>query len=169
MALTGNQQRFIALYRSTWPRNASGAYEQVYTLRGETARVAASRLLTNVNVQAAIARADAEELRDLGITPAKIMRELARCGFSDARLLYDRLGGLKDIPDLDDETAAAISAVEVVETREDDDSPVTERTKKIRLWSKTESLKTLAQIAGLLKDKSDGDSGRAPITIHITF
>lgn len=168
MALTANMQRFIAHYRSTWPRNATRAYEQVYTLRGQTASIGASQLLRKIKVQAEIARLDAEELRDLGITPAKIMRELARCGFSDARLLYDPLGGLKDIPALDDETAAAISAVEVVETVSGDDEPITERTKKVRLWSKVDSLKTLAQIAGLLKDKGDGDS-HPQITIQITF
>lgn len=169
MPLTANQQRFIALYRSTWPRNATRAYEQVYTLRGMAASSTAYQTLRKPHIQAEIARLDDEELRDLGITPAKIMRELARCGFSDARQLYTDFGILKDIPALDDETAAAISAVEVLETVTDDDSPVTERTKKIRLWSKTESLKTLAQIAGLLKDKSDGDSSRTPLTITINF
>lgn len=169
MALNANQQRFIQIYRSTTPRNATRAYEHVYTMRGDAASMSASRLIRNDKVAAEIARLDEEELRDLGVTRARILRELARCGFSDARLLYDRLGGLKDLPDLDAETAAAISAVEVVETVTDDDSPVLQRTKKVRLWSKIDSLKTLAQIAGLLKDKGDGDSDRAQVTIHIRF
>lgn len=84
MALNDNQQRFIALYRSTTPRNATRAYEQVYSARGADARRAASRLLsTNVDVQAAIAEADAEDLRDLGLTAAHVLREIALIGFAD--------------------------------------------------------------------------------------
>lgn len=83
MALNDNQRRFIALYRSTTPRNATRAYEQVYTARGQAARQAASRLLTNVDVQDAITTADAQDLRDLGITAAAILRELALVGFAD--------------------------------------------------------------------------------------
>ena len=84
MPLNDNQRRFIALYRSTNPRNATWAYEQSYRARGDVARQAASRLLsTNVNVQQAIAEADAQDLRDLGITAAGVLRELSLIGFAD--------------------------------------------------------------------------------------
>ena len=91
MPLNDNQRRFIALYRSTTPRNAARAYEQVYSRRGEPARVAASRLLTNVNVRAEIDVLDATDLRELGVTAAHVLREMAMIGFADMHT-YARWG-----------------------------------------------------------------------------
>lgn len=154
MPLNDNQRKFIALYRSTTPRNATRAYEQVYKARGGEARVAASRLLTNVNIQAAIAEADAEDLRDLGLTPARVLREIACLAFSDIRDLYDDTGNLKAPHALDEDLAAAIAAVEVVTyVNQETDEPLLKRTHKIRLWNKAENLKLLAQYLKLLVDR----------------
>lgn len=83
MALNDNQRKFIALYRATTPRNGQRAYEQVYKAQGKVARDNASRLLANASIQAAIAAADAEDLRDLGLTAAHVLREIALIGFAD--------------------------------------------------------------------------------------
>lgn len=45
----------------------------------------------------------------------KLLRELARAGFSDIRKLYDEKGNLKNVADLDDATAAALNSIEVFE------------------------------------------------------
>lgn len=154
MALNDNQRRFIALYRARTPRNATRAYEAVYASRGERARICASQLLTSPNVREEIDRLDAEELRDLGITPARVLREIARLGFSDVRDLYDDAGNLKAPHDLDDDLAAAVAAVEVVTfVGQDTDEPLLKRTHKIRLWNKEGSLKLLAQYVKLISDK----------------
>ena len=156
MPLNDNQRRFIALYRATTPRNATRAYEQVYEARGEVARKNASRLLTNADIQAAIAEADAEDLRDLGITAAAVLREIARLGFSDVRQLYDDTGALKAPHALDDDVAAAVSSVEVVSyVTEDSGAPLLTRTHKIRLWNKEGSLTLLAKHLKLISDKVD--------------
>ena len=153
MPLNDNQRRFIALYRATTPRNATRAYEAVYAARGERARADASRLLTNANVRAAIDALDADELRDLGVTPARVLREIARLGFSDVRALYDDTGTLKAPHTLDDDLAAAVAQVEVVSyVKEDSGEPLMQRTHKIRLWNKAENLKLLAQYLKLLTE-----------------
>ena len=153
MPLNDNQRRFIALYRSTTPRNATRAYEAVYASRGERARVNASLLITNHNVRAEIDRLDAEDLRDLGITAAAVLREIARLGFSDVRALYDETGALKAPHTLPDDLAAAVSAVEVVSyVSEETGEPLLKRTHKIRLWNKAENLKLLAQYLKLLTE-----------------
>lgn len=153
MALNDNQRRFIVHYRATTPRNATRAYEAVYAARGERARVDASRLLTNANVRAEIDRLDAEELRDLGVTPARVLREIARLGFSDVRALYDCDGNLTSPHELDDDLAAAVSAVEVVSyVSEETGDALLKRTHKIRLWNKAENLKLLAQYLKLLTE-----------------
>src|SRR5262245_12176632 len=83
MSLNDNQRKFIALYRATTPRHATRAYEQVYKARGEAARVAARQLLTNPTVRETIDTLDAEDLRDLGLTAADVLREIALIGFAD--------------------------------------------------------------------------------------
>lgn len=153
MPLNDNQRKFIALYRASTPRHATRAYEAVYKARGEAARVAARQLLTNPTVREAIDRLDSDDLRDLGITAAAVLREVGRLGFSDVRQLYDAMGNLKAPHELGDDLAAAVAAVEVVSyVKEDSGAPLMQRTHKIRLWNKAENLKLLAQYLKLLTE-----------------
>lgn len=156
MPLNDNQKRFIALYRATTPRNATRAYAAVYKTRGDNARFLASQYLTKPHIRAEIDRLDAEDLRDLGLSAAAVLREIARLGFSDVRALYDEAGNLKAPHTLDDDLAAAVAAVEVVSyVTTETDEPVLKRTHKIRLWNKAENLKLLAQYLHLLVEKVD--------------
>jgi phage terminase small subunit len=154
MPLNDNQRRFIALYRASTPRNATRAYEAVYTSRGERARINACQLLTNPNVRAEIDALDEGELRDLGVTPARLLREIARLGFSDIRQLYDAEGHLKAPHELDDDIAAAVTYVEQTEyVNQETDEPLLMRTRKIRLAPKEGSQKLLAQYLKLLVER----------------
>jgi hypothetical protein len=150
--LSDNHKTFIACYRSRMPRNATWAYEQVYKARGDKARVSASQLLTKPNIRDEIDRLDAEDLRDLGLTAASLLRGVVRNAFSDVRDLFDTDGSLRPIHALPDDIAAAISGVDVVETMAPgpDGEPILQRTRKIRLWSKTDAQKLLAQYLQLL-------------------
>jgi hypothetical protein len=163
--LNDNQRRFIAHYRSRLPRNASWAYEQVYTQRGEKARVSASQLLTNPNVRDEIDRLDAEDLRDLGLTAASLLRGVMRNAFSDARALFDADGSLRPVHTLPDDIAAAISGVDVTETMAPgpDGEPILQRTRKIRLWSKPDAQKLLATYLQLLVVKVEHSGS---VTVH---
>jgi phage terminase small subunit len=160
MPLNDNQRKFIALYRATTPRHATRAYEQVYKARGEVARKAASQLLTNIDIRAEIDRLDAAALRDLGITAADVLREIARLGFADVRQLYDEAGTLKAPHTLDDDLAAAVASVEVVSyVSEETGEPLLKRTHKIRLWNKEGSLTLLAKHLKLISDKVELGEG----------
>ena len=151
MPLNANQQRFIALYRATTPRNATRAYEAVYAARGNTAETNAARLLRNAQVEATIAALDAADLRDLGITAAAVLRQVAQNAFSDVRQLFDEQGALLPVHQLPEGIAMAVAGVEVVETMAPgpDGEPTAQRTRKVRLWNKEGSLKLLAQYLGL--------------------
>lgn len=164
MPLNDNQRKFIALYRATTPRNATRAYEAVYTSRGERARINASQLLTNPNVRAEIDALDAADLRDLGLTAADLLRDVARLAFSDPRQLFDAGGALKPISALSDDIAPALSGVDVTESwvPGPDGEPVLQRTRKVRLWNKTESQKLLAQYLQLLVQKVELDVRELP-------
>jgi len=154
MPLNANQRRFLALYRASSPRNATKAYEAVYKVKGADARRCASRLLsTNVDIQTALAEADAADLRDLGITAAAVLREVARVAFSDIRQLYGATGELVPVPQLPDDIAPAIAAVDVTEWQEDTPEGRMCRTRKVRLWNKQGALKMLAQYLRLLEEQ----------------
>jgi phage terminase small subunit len=165
MPLNDNQRKFIDLYRASRPRNATRAYEAVYKAKGADARRAASRLLsTNVDIQTAIAEADAEDLRDLGLTAADLLRDIARLAFSDPRQLFDESGALKPISALSDDIAPAISGVDVTESwvPGPDGEPILQRARKVRLWNKNDSQKLLAQYLQLLVQKIELDVRELP-------
>lgn len=154
MPLNDNQRKFVTLYRASTPRNATRAYKAVYEARGNVAETNAARLLRNAQVAAEIARLDADELRDLGITPARVLREIARLAFSDIRQLYDLDGHLKAPHELSDDIAAAVTYVESTEyINQETDEPLLQRTRKIRLAPKDGSQKLLAQYLHLLVEK----------------
>lgn len=68
-----------------------------------------------------------------------VLEELARVAFLDIRKLYDEAGNLRPLNALDDDTAAAIAGVEVVEAAGNE----LIKTKKIKLHDKLAALNTL--------------------------
>lgn len=84
-----------------------------------TADSAASRLLKNVKVKAEIVKADAERMAkvqaETGITLARTLKEIARIAYFDPRRLFDKDGKPLGITELDDDTAAAVAGLEVLE------------------------------------------------------
>jgi phage terminase small subunit len=85
----------------------------------KTAASQASRLLKSVKVRREIDKADAERLAkvqaETGITLERTLREIARIAYFDPRKLFDKDGRPLAITDLDDDTAAAIAGLEVLE------------------------------------------------------
>ena len=152
--LTPKQQRFVAEFLIDL--NATAAYQRAgYQANGESARRTASRLLTNVDVQAAIARGKQAQAERTGITADRVLQEIARLAFVDVRKLYGVDGSLKPIPALDDDTAAALSSLEVDELREWDGNTwhSVGQTKKLKLWDKTANLTLLAKHLRLLVEQ----------------
>ncbi len=148
--LTHNQRLFVAEYLKD--RNATRAYLASYpNVKNEnTAKAAASRLLTNVNIEAAISDGiNAQEARTQ-ITADKTLREIARIGFSDIRKLFDKNGNLKSICSLDEDIAASIAGVDVVTVGSGDEVAYI---KKIKLWDKNSALEKLGKHFKLFADK----------------
>jgi phage terminase small subunit len=86
----------------------------------ESAATLASRLLGKVEVQQAIAAGRAQTLSHLSITRERVLLEAARLAFYDARRLYHPDGRPKELHELDDDTAACIAGLEVLEQYESD-------------------------------------------------
>ncbi len=101
------------------------------------ASVTACRLLTNPNVSAAIASLVRTKADELQLTAERVMTEVARIAFSDARELFDDDGKLKLPRDWSDKAAAAVKAYD-------------RKRGKLDLWSKTEALALAARIMKIL-------------------
>ena len=88
----------------------------------------------------------------------RIIKEYQRIAFFDPRNLFDKDGNLKQIIDLDDDTAAVIASFEVtsmykkaVETGSQE--LVSEVLKKLKHVDKKGALDSLARIQGMFNDK----------------
>jgi phage terminase small subunit len=89
-----------------------------YRATGHSAEVAASRLLNNVEIQKLIIDAQKKALDSFEVTPERIVKELARVAFFQKKKMYHPDGSLKTVPEMDDDTAAALASVEVEEAWE---------------------------------------------------
>lgn len=140
-ALTPKQRRFAEEY--CIDLNATAAYLRAgYTARGNSAEVAASRLLSNVKVQSIIQQKQGEIASRCDVTAEKVIREVSAVAFSDVRKLFNPDGSLKPVHELDDATAAAIAAIEV------DASGV----RKIKVWDKNSAHERLCKHLGLFRE-----------------
>ena len=98
--MTEAQKRFCDEYVIDF--NGTRAYKAAYPncKKDETAKAAASRLLTNVNVIQYIQEQKEELKEKINVTQEQVINQLARIAFGDIRKLYNEYGGLKNIQDL---------------------------------------------------------------------
>lgn len=155
--MTEAQKRFCNEYLIDL--NATRAYKVAYSRckKDETANVNGSKLLRNTKVQEYIAeRMKAREERT-EITQDMVIKELAKIAFLDIRKLYTENGQLKNIADIDNETAGAISSLETLEEYDGygNDREKIGDTQKVKLLDKTKALELLGRHLGLFNDKLD--------------
>jgi phage terminase small subunit len=117
--LTLQQRKFVIEYAKD--NNATQAALRAGYAR-QTARQQGSRLLTQVVIKAAIVDMQREVIAkvqaDTGITIERTLREIARLAFFDPRKLFDAKGEPLPLTELDDDTAAAIAGLDVLEEYE---------------------------------------------------
>lgn len=85
------------------------------------------------------------------VTQERVLKEYARIGFLDTRKLYDEDGQLKNIHDLDDDTAAAVVGIEVDEIKAG--QATTAKTKRVKLADKKGALDSMARTLSMFNDK----------------
>lgn len=107
-------------------------------------------------------------IEELAITPGRVLREYARIAFADPRKLYDENGDLKKPSEWDDDTAAAVSGVDIQEHTYKDgksDSETTTTNRKARMHDKKSALEVLKNYRGLAPTRFEvtGKDG-APLT-----
>lgn len=107
----------------------------------------ASRLLKSVKVKQELDSRRAEVATKVGLTTERTLLEIARLAYSDPRRLYHPDGRLKSVHELDDDTAATVSSVEVDEITAGEN--VIGSTKKIKHWDKRAALDMAMKFHGL--------------------
>lgn len=150
--LTPKQQRFVDEYLVDL--NAAAAARRA-GYSEKTARQIGERLLTNVDVQAAIQERMKARQQRTEITQDAVLKELARIAFFDPRKLFNADGSPKAINELDDDTAAALAGVEVLEEFEGTgkDRVFVGYTKKYKVSDKNTALTNAMRHLGMLSDK----------------
>lgn len=155
--MTDAQKRFCDEYLTDL--NATRAYKVAYLRckKDETANVNGSKLLRNAKVQEYISEKMKEREKRTEITQDMVIKELAKIAFLDIRKLYTENGQLKNIADMDSETAGAISSLETLEKYEGygDDIEKIGDTQKVKLLDKTKALELLGRHLGIFNDKID--------------
>jgi hypothetical protein len=98
------------------------------------------------------AEKDAEEIeaiaKELGITRRSQLAEFQKVGYLDPRKLYHNDGTPKEVHELDADTAAAISGIEIFEERDPISKKVIGTTKKIKKEPKLTALSEINRMMG---------------------
>ncbi len=152
--MTDAQKRFCDEYLIDL--NATRAYKVAYPncKKDETASAAGSRMLGNVKVQEYISGKQKEIEKRTEVTQDMVIKELAKIAFMDIRKLYTENGQLRNVADIDDYTAGAISSLETLEEYDGygDDREKIGDTQKVKLLDKTKALELLGKHLGMFND-----------------
>ena len=148
--LTLNQKLFVKEYLKD--RNGTRAYIAAYpnTTKETTAWTNSSRLLSNAKVKALIDKGFAKLSKKLEVSQERIIKEYAKIAFFDIKDLFDDEDCLKKIKDMDENTRAVVSGLEVTTVNNPDDF---HRIKKIKLNDKLKALNDLSKHLGMFKEK----------------
>lgn len=97
----------------------------------------------------------------LEFTAERVLKELARLVTFDVRKLYNADGSMKHPTELDDDTAAALAQIEVMEEFEGvgAERELIGLTKKVKTFDKNTSITTAMKYFGLLVDRKEVRSG----------
>lgn len=150
--LTPKQQRFVEEYLVDL--NAAAAARRA-GYSEKTARQIGERLLTNVDIQEEVQALMQARQQRTEITADRVLRELAAVAFFDPRKLFNPDGSPKPITELDDQTAAALAGIDVLEEFEGagKDRVFVGYTKKYKVADKNTALTNAMRHLGMLRDK----------------
>ena len=155
--LTAKQANFADEYLVDF--NAVRAYRAAYPgcKSDNTAGVEGHRLLKNPKIADYIQKRMQDRQVRTEITQDRVLKEYAKLGFFDPRKLFNGDGSPVPIQDLDDDTAAAIAGLDVLEVYEGTgaDRVFTGYIKKYKIANKIGALDSMAKHLGLFIDRQE--------------
>lgn len=146
--LTPREARFVAEYLVNGGKGQAAAIAAGYAPKN--AKVTASRLLKRAHIMANLEQRNERVLHRAEVTAAEVIEGFARIARADIRKLYHADGSLKEIHELDDDTAAAIAGIEQEDIRAGAVKVGTLR--KIKRWDAVKAWESLARILGMFND-----------------
>lgn len=144
--LTARQEQFVKEYLIDL--NASQAAVRA-GYKGDPNTVG-PRLLADVGIRSLVDQAIARRSESVKVTAERVLLELERLALFDIRKIFNADGSLKRVVDLDDDTAAAIMSVEMVEIGTDGQLAIG---KKFKAADKKGALELMMRHKGMLNDK----------------
>lgn len=159
VGLNPRQRAFVVEYLKD--KNATQAYVRAYGVSAKVAESAGPRLYGHVRVTAEIVRLEKQQLaqiqKETGITLERTLREIARVAFFDPRKLFDKDGNPLSLPDLDDDTVAAIAGLDVLEEWQGtgENRTFVGLIKKYKIATKLDGLEKLMKHLGGYKEDHD--------------
>jgi phage terminase small subunit len=142
------QQRFVAAYIESG-NATTAAIKAGYSKK--TAHAQGSRLLKHAEVKRAIKKPLQKAFDSIELTADRVLKEIARLSFFDIRKLVDNTGKPLPLHELDDDTAAAIVGLDVVNVGNEDKGVA--EILKFKLADKKGALDLAARHLRLLTDK----------------
>jgi len=149
MGLTGKQKLFADRYILV--QNATSVYKEVYKVKSDnTAAVNGLKLLRNTKVKQYINERQEKLSSKLQITQEMVLEGYRKLAFYDARNFYGKEGNILHIPDLDDETAFALTGFEVTEESDyvDGSKFLVGYTRKIKMSDRKAALDGICKVLG---------------------
>jgi phage terminase small subunit len=166
--LNARQQRFVLEYQVDQVATQA-AIRAGYS--AGTAHVQGSRLLSNVKVREAIAKAQAKAAGKAEVSVERVLKEYARIAFLNPQDLYDVDGCLLNVKDMPEDAARAIAGLEeeVIYGSDGEGRKLdVGRLKKIRLTGKIPALEGLARHLGMFQDERTPLQQAFQINIHVS-
>lgn len=148
--LTPKHRQFVAEYLVDL--NATKAARRC-GYSAKTAKQQGARLLTNVDVRAAIQRGQARKLDKVDLTADRVLEELARVAFGNLQDLVTATGADIPLHQLPRAVAAALASREVVMKNAAAGDDKIDRVLKVKMVDKVPALGLLARHFALLVDR----------------
>lgn len=142
--LTEKQKDFCKFYIFEW--NGTKSYMQAYPDSSEdAARVGASRLLTNANIQSYIKELQADLEKQAGLSRLKVVHELKKIAFSSIAHLHQTWITRRDFESLTDDQKDCISEIQ---TRVVPTEYGTVEEVKVKLYDKQKAIDQINKMLG---------------------
>lgn len=148
--MTEQKKRFADKYFET----LNGSQSAIYAGYSEsTSRQIAYNLLQEPEVEEYLSKLREEYQRKTGVTKEAWLNELKAIGFSDIRKLLTADGGLRNVNDIDDETAKAIAGIESFDVEVEGMKMGTNR--KIKMYDKLNALEKIGRHLGYFEKDNE--------------
>lgn len=160
--LTAKEILFVYYYLENGQNGAQAAISAGYSAK--TAKEQACRMLAKPHIKSAIDKQLGQTLAKLEITRERVLEEVARLGFADIRKCFNSDGTLKPLHELDDDTAAALVGMDVIEIENDGETRVV--AKKFKFADKKGSLELLGKHLKMWTDKVEVTDNRPMVVVR---